>query len=119
MPLAGIFNITLQTGSNDVKSIVDSDSDGNFTDFSGSVMEARVSDGFDDDALVVLTSVAGEITFPGDGQVDFLFTSVNIALVPESILDGRWQVDHTPSGGLKARFLEGKVRRTKKVPDAG
>jgi len=118
MSLAGIWNITLQIGSTDVKSITDTDSNGNATDFTGSVMVARVSSGYDDDAFFEITSTAGEITFPGSGEVRFLFTEANIAKITDPLVNGRWQVDHTPSGGVEERVIEGMVRLSKKVQDA-
>ena len=106
--LAAIWDITLQEGSTDVKTLIDTDEDGVATDFTGSVMTARVAVGYDTEAVFEISSDAGEIVFPGSGEVEFIFSVVNIDSLSE-LTNLRLQADNIPSCGVSVRYLVGRV----------
>ena len=117
MSLAGIWNITIQAGGNETKVINALDSDGNAVVIAGDLLVARVSIGLDDDALFEISSAVGEITWEINGDITFFFSEANAALLPYPFVNGRFQVDLTPNGGVVERLLQGTAELDRPVLD--
>ena len=117
MSLAGIWNITIQPGGNETKVINAVDILGDAVVVAGDLLVARVSIGLDDDALFEISSASGEITWETNGALSFFFSEANAALIPYPFVNGRFQVDLTPNGGVVERLLQGTAELDRPVLD--